>query len=261
MQMMRRAQTPIKGKEARIKRGIPIPFRNTEKRFHDLSARPAENFQDFSCFEPLTPRSLGMESVMAKSVTYAQWSLEPYCIGMKLRALRTRKHLTLSRLAAETGLSTALLSKLETERMIPTLPTLATICRNYGVGMGYFFCEPTKHCLSVTRKGHLEASGRTVEAPVTIPLNTPSENPCLIAEMVELTRTPFTFTGSNTDICALVHVLEGSAHLVTDGMSQTLETGDCAYMETRMPTSLSAVGDKRCRILMVKPAPSSPKAE
>ena len=58
---------------------------------------------------------------MTKTVSYAQWSLEPYCIGQKLRSLRTQKRLTLSRLAAETGLSTALLSKLETDRMIPTL--------------------------------------------------------------------------------------------------------------------------------------------
>ena len=56
---------------------------------------------------------------MGKSVSYAQWSLEPYCIGMKLRALRTQKRLTLARLAAETRLSTALLSKLETDRMVP----------------------------------------------------------------------------------------------------------------------------------------------
>ena len=49
---------------------------------------------------------------MAKNVSYAQWSLEYYCIGMKLRSLRTQKRLTLARLAAETGLSTALLSKL-----------------------------------------------------------------------------------------------------------------------------------------------------
>jgi transcriptional regulator with XRE-family HTH domain len=191
---------------------------------------------------------------MSKPVSYAQWSLEPYCIGMKLRALRIRKHLTLSRLAGETGLSTALLSKLETERMIPTLPTLATICRIYGVGMGHFFCEPTKHSLSVTRKAHLEASGHTGEAPGAIPLNAPSENPRLIAEMVELTSTPFVFTGTNAEVCAMVHVLEGSVHLVTDGMTQTLEAGDCAYMETRMPTSLSALGDKRCRVLVVKPA-------
>jgi hypothetical protein len=40
---------------------------------------------------------------MSKTVSYAQWSLEPYSIGMKLRTLRTQKRLTLSRLAAETG--------------------------------------------------------------------------------------------------------------------------------------------------------------
>lgn len=196
---------------------------------------------------------------MSKPVSYAQWSLEPYCIGMKLRALRIRKHLTLSRLASETGLSTALLSKLETERMIPTLPTLATICRIYGVGMGHFFCEPTRHSLSVTRKAHLEANGRVGDAPGTVPLNAPSENPRLIAEMVELTATAFAFTGTNAEVCAMIHVLEGSVHLVTDGMTQTLEAGDCAYMETSMPTSLTALGDKRCRILVVKPAlPATP---
>ena len=193
---------------------------------------------------------------MAKPVSYAQWSLEPYCIGMKLRALRTRKRLTLSRLAAETGLSTALLSKLETERMIPTLPTLATICRTFGVGMGHFFCEPAKHSLSVTRKSHLESSGRIAESAGNIPLNVPTENPCLVAEMVELTPTPFMFVGSETEVCAFLYVLEGRVHLVTDGMTQTLEDGDCAYMETRMPTSLSAEGSHRCRILLIKPGPS-----
>ena len=101
---------------------------------------------------------------MTKTVTYAQWSLEPYCIGTKLRALRTQKRLTLSRLAAETKLSTALLSKLETDRMIPTLPTLATISRVYGVGMSYFFSEPAKHTLSITRKAHLQGNSRGLDA-------------------------------------------------------------------------------------------------
>ena len=78
---------------------------------------------------------------MVKPVSYPQWALAPYCIGLKLRALRTQKRLTLARLAAETGLSTALLSKLETNRMIPTLPTLATNSRVYGVGMSHFFAE------------------------------------------------------------------------------------------------------------------------
>ena len=79
---------------------------------------------------------------MANTQSNSRWTLEPYCIGVKLRALRTQKRLTLSRLAIETGLSTALLSKLETDRMTPTLPTLANICRVYGVGLSYFFTEP-----------------------------------------------------------------------------------------------------------------------
>src|ERR1039458_8934036 len=105
------------------------------------------------------------EISMAKSVSYAQWALAPYCIGEKLGRL------PLSRRAAETGLSTALLSKLETDRMIPTLPTLATISRVYGVGMGYFFSEPSKHTLSITRKAHLQSNGRGLDSVKFTPLN------------------------------------------------------------------------------------------
>jgi transcriptional regulator with XRE-family HTH domain len=116
---------------------------------------------------------------MGKPVSYAHWSLEPYCIGMKLRSLRTQKRLTLARLAAETGLSTALLSKLETDRMVPTLPTLATISRVYGVGMSYFFNEPARHTLSITRKAHLLGQERGMEQARVTPLNALGEGQML----------------------------------------------------------------------------------
>jgi glyoxylate utilization-related uncharacterized protein len=77
-----------------------------------------------------------------------------------------------------------------------------------------------------------------------------------MAEMVELTAAAFTFEESATGICGFLHVLEASLRLVTDGMTQTFSAGDCAYMETRMSTSLNAEGKERCRILLVRPAPS-----
>src|SRR5580704_15510471 len=123
---------------------------------------------------------------MANGPSYTRWALESYSIGTKLRGLRTQKHLTLSRLAAETGLSTALLSKLETDRMIPTLPTLATICRVYGVAMSHFFCEPEKHTLSITRKADLQVTGRGGESVASIPLHAPKSSSGLMAEMVEV---------------------------------------------------------------------------
>jgi transcriptional regulator with XRE-family HTH domain len=192
---------------------------------------------------------------MSKTVSYAQWSLEPYCIGMKLRTLRTQKGLTLSRLAAETGLSTALLSKLETDRMIPTLPTLATISRVYGVGMSYFFCEPARHKLSITRKAHLQGNGRGVEQVKSIPLNALSEAPRLQARMIEFPPSGIACTTEGfRETNGLVYVLEGRLQLDAGGLHEVLEAGDCAYMESEMAIAWSAAGKHRCRILTVLPA-------
>jgi transcriptional regulator with XRE-family HTH domain len=195
-----------------------------------------------------------MEISMAKTVSYAQWSLEPYCIGLKLRSLRTQKRLTLSRLAAETGLSTALLSKLETDRMIPTLPTLATISRVYGVGMSHFFAEPARHTLSITRKAHLQGDGRGPEPVKVTPLNGAGDGARLVAQMIEF---PAGGAPSGTEPLreksGLVYVLEGRLQLDAGGLQEVLEAGDCVYMESKMALAWSAQGKHRCRVLAVMP--------
>lgn len=203
---------------------------------------------------------------MSKTVSYAQWSLEPYCIGMKLRSLRTQKRLTLAKLAGETGLSTALLSKLETDRMVPTLGTLATISRVYGVGMSYFFNEPTRHTISITRKAHLEAHDRGADQVRVTPLNAASSGaplsalapgsaaPRVVAQMIEL---PAGGVASISDLfhhsSGLVYVLDGQLQLDSAGLQEVLQTGDCAYIESTMALAWSAAGKQRCRLLAVSP--------
>jgi len=192
---------------------------------------------------------------MANGPSYARWSLEPYSIGMKLRTLRTQKHLTLSRLAVETGLSTALLSKLETDRMIPTLPTLSNICRVYGVGLSYFFNEAQKHTLAITRKAHLAGNGRGQEAIKHVSLHAVNVSDKLLARMVEL---PAGVGGmineSGRPACAVVYVLEGKLQFDAGGMHETLETGDCIFLDSEMAIGWSASGSDRCRALMITPA-------
>lgn len=191
---------------------------------------------------------------MPKTVSYAQWSLEPYCIGLKLRMLRTGKRLTLARLAAETGLSTALLSKLETDRMIPTLPTLATICRVYGVSMSYFFSEPGRHALSITRKAHLQGDSRGSDTVKVTPLNGNGDGFRFAAQLVEF---PSSSSNVGVDVFretgAVVYVLEGRLHLDAGGVHDTLETGDCACMESKIPMAWSSADKRRCRVLAVLP--------
>lgn len=197
---------------------------------------------------------------MPKTVSYAQWSLEPYCIGLKLRSLRTQKRLTLSRLAAETGLSTALLSKLETDRMIPTLPTLSTICRIYGVGLSYFFGEPSRHTLAITRKAHLQGTTRGAESVRVTPLNANTTGCHVSAQMIE-----FPPGGTSVAIDAthesngLVYVLEGRLRLEAGGMHEILEAGDCACMESEMPLAWSSADKHRCRVLAVLPVATTKK--
>jgi transcriptional regulator with XRE-family HTH domain len=188
---------------------------------------------------------------MANGQSYARWSLEPYSIGMKLRTLRTQKHLTLSRLAVETGLSTALLSKLETDRMIPTLPTLANICRVYGVGLSYFFRDTAKHTLAITRKAHLVGNGRSQEAVRQIPLHAVDANARLVARVIEYP--PGAVTGTGISVCSVVYVLEGKLQLDSGGMHEVLEAGDCAYLDSDMAMAWSASGGNRCRALVVTP--------
>lgn len=79
--------------------------------------------------------------------------LTPYSIGEKLRALRLKKKMGLVELGRHSGLSPALLSKLERSKLFPTLPTLLRIALVFGVGLDYFFADERKrHVVAVVRK-------------------------------------------------------------------------------------------------------------
>lgn len=81
-------------------------------------------------------------------------SIRPFAIAEKLRSLRLRKSMGLAQLAAHTGLSPAMLSRLENARLVPTLPTLVRIALVFNVGLDYFFTDPRKrHVVAVSRKG------------------------------------------------------------------------------------------------------------
>jgi transcriptional regulator with XRE-family HTH domain len=76
-----------------------------------------------------------------------------YSIGEKLRTLRLRKSMGLVELGKHTGLSAALLSKLERGKLFPTLPTLLRISMVFGVGLEFFFTDERKRrVVSLIRK-------------------------------------------------------------------------------------------------------------
>ena len=62
-----------------------------------------------------------------------------YAVGATVRALRLKKKMGLVELGKHTGLSPALLSKIERGRLFPTLPTLLRIALVFRVGLEFFF--------------------------------------------------------------------------------------------------------------------------
>jgi transcriptional regulator with XRE-family HTH domain len=196
------------------------------------------------------------EKAMKNESSYVQRFLETYRIGLKLRALRARKRITLSRLAAETSLSTALLSKLETDRMVPTLSTLSAICRVYGVGLSHFFQEPNRHTLSITRRSHLQPAGHSRQAVKITLLHGLTEGTPLVAQVIEFSNNGAPYSPAvGGKLLGLVYVLEGRLTMDMSAMQETLETGDFAYIEGDETIAWSATGKELCRVLVVSQAP------
>ena len=77
--------------------------------------------------------------------------LQQYRIGPKIRSLRLKKKLGLVQLGEHTGLSPAMLSKIERGQLFPTLPTLLRIALVFGIGLEHFFVEDERPSVAVIR--------------------------------------------------------------------------------------------------------------
>jgi transcriptional regulator with XRE-family HTH domain len=100
----------------------------------------------------LRENGTGRKTIFAMASDTITKGLKNYAIGSKLRRLRLRKSMGLVELGKHTGLSPALLSKLERDVMHPTLPTLLRIAMVFSVGLEYFFTPEPKPVLEIVRK-------------------------------------------------------------------------------------------------------------
>jgi transcriptional regulator with XRE-family HTH domain len=180
--------------------------------------------------------------------------LSRYSIGEKLRTLRLRKSLGLVELGKHTGLSPALLSKLERGKLFPTLPTLLRISMVYGVGLEYFFTDERKRrVVSVVRK---EERVRFPEKPGV--QDVPYYFECLdykaterklsayIAEFQEPPAKPHQHAGVE-----ILYIMKGSLTLRIASEEFELEAEDAIYFDSAVQHSYRRRGPKPCTGLIV----------
>ena len=146
----------------------------------------------FSCHSRddlnIEPQETWSDRMLSETLTTA---LTSYGIGPKIRALRLRRKLGLTQLGKHTGLSPALLSKIERNQIFPTLPTLQRVAMVFGVGLEHFFRPDTERPLAVVvrkadRVRFPEKPGRGSKAYFFESLDYPVSNRKLNAYYVEM---------------------------------------------------------------------------
>jgi transcriptional regulator with XRE-family HTH domain len=183
--------------------------------------------------------------------------LNDYAIGEKLRALRLKKKIGLVELGGHTGLSAAMLSKIERGKLFPTLPTLLRISLVFEVGLEYFFYEDKKrHVVAIVRRAERKSfperpDGRDISfyfesldfAAVERKLN------AYYAEFQPLPQgkaRPHHHSGVE-----FLSVLRGKMELHIGADDHILENGDSIYFDSSLPHSYRRISRKPCSAIVV----------
>ncbi len=179
-----------------------------------------------------------------------------YRIGDKVRALRNGKKLRLAELAAHTGLSPALLSRIERGQLVPTLPTLLRIAMVFGIGLEHFFVESPAPLVAVVRKSdRMRMPDATDGQPPRYyfeSLDFPVHDRRMEAYLAEFTGAAGPTEPHAHDGAELVYVLAGRLAIeIGEEPPVSLDEGDSVYFDSGLPHSYRDAGTERCAAIFV----------
>jgi transcriptional regulator with XRE-family HTH domain len=181
--------------------------------------------------------------------------LKAYEIGGRLRTLRLKKKMGLVELSRHTGLSPALISKIERGLLFPTLPTLLRIALVFSVDLGFFFTAPRERpVLAVARRRERvrlpERPGARDSAYEFESLDYGATerriNTYLARFLPGRASRPHVHEG-----CEFVFVLDGTLGVTAFGEEHLLNGGDSLYFDSSQPHAYRRIGARACRAIVV----------
>ena len=186
-----------------------------------------------------------------------QNGLSEYGIGDRVRALRLRKKMGLVELGRHTGLSPAMLSKIERGRLFPTLPTLLRIALVFSVGLEYFFAGAReKPLVAIVRK----------DQRVTLPDRAGTRDVSYRFQSLDYLAAERRFNAYLADFLPVavervrahshagvefIYVIQGRLSLHIRDETHALDAGDSIYFDATLPHGYRRSGTQACSALVV----------
>jgi len=208
---------------------------------------------DISAPSGFERQSNGTWIMLSETLTTA---LEGYAIGPKIRRLRLRKKLGLVQLGEHSGLSPALLSKIERGQLFPTLPTLLRIALVFGVGLDHFFKDDSERPVhAVVRKADRirlpDKKGSKAPAYFFESLDYPVSERKLDGYYVEIEAEDEPSEPHEHPGAEIIYVLRGELVVNLEGEDFMLGKGDSMYFDCAHTHSYRRQGHEPCAAIVV----------
>jgi len=181
-----------------------------------------------------------------------------YKVGDSLKKLRLAKNMTQKFVASENGLSSAMISLIESNSISASITTLSKLMKFYGVKMSWLF-EDKKETqkYEIIRKDDRKLLSKIV----TQNANSNGFSCESLLQMERKKMQPYIITLSNDIVGynfylhfgeSFMYVLKGVFELSLEGSQIMLREGDCVYLDASLEHKFRAEDGEKVTVLVVK---------
>lgn len=184
--------------------------------------------------------------------------IDGFYIGMRIRAARRYKRMTLADLAKEAGCSLSLLSRIETDKSAPSVQTLIKLARVLNLDIASLFKSDSQVVFKPSERQTVPDLKRYVNTMAEV-LNSPTGDWRLEGYLFKLGPGGFGGTPSAHEGEEMGYVVEGKLELTVNGQSYVAEKGDSFHFPSYYEHSYRNLLDTETSFICVCTPPNSLK--
>lgn len=178
-------------------------------------------------------------------------------VGLHIKELRTRRHLTARELAARSGVSHATISLIERDKSSPSINTLSAMLDALGTTLVGFFADiqqSTAYSPFYTSDDLVEIGDAGSVSYQMLGMNHPNRHILMLQETYEVgadTGEAFSHKAQETGF-----VLSGEVEVTVGPESKVLRKGDGYYFDSQIPHRFRNVGKTKATIISAVTPPT-----